>query len=179
EVAVTLRVMEDITIPLGGSPRGPFGEPGAAAVVPPELFKIPAAIPAVQTVQPAVVNQPSLAEVAARIATRAPQPADVAMAVPVSTTAPTVDPERWQRFGNARPLPVTPTLIATKQGTVYAVTQYRRDRDILSFVLINGGLGAIDLANLDWATTTQLNAERGVRLQLPNDPSGNVERAGF
>jgi hypothetical protein len=180
EVAVTLRIMEDITIPLGGSsPRGPFGEPGAAAVIPPELFKVPAAIPAVQTVQPAVVSQPSLAELAARIANRPPQTTDLAMAVPVATTAPAVDPERWQRFGNARPLPVSPTLIATKSGTVYAVTQYRRDRDILSFVLINGGLGAIDLANLDWATTMQLNAERGVRLLLRNDPRCNGECAGF
>jgi len=182
EVSVTLRIMEDIIIPVGGSARGPFGEPGAAAVPPPAFSApaMPAAVvtPAMAPVEPAVITQPSLAELAARIA-RTPQTTEIALAVPTATAISNENLEHWRRFGSPKSVTGPATLIATRQGTVYAVSQYRRDRDILSFVLTNGGLGAIDLANVDWVTTTQLNAERGVNFLLRNDPRCNGECAGY
>lgn len=184
EVAVTLRIMEDITVPVGNSSRGPFGEPGADLIVPPRLFSIPAApaaflTPTIRPGETVVISQPAPAELANPVAVQQPQATEVAMSVPVTASVPSADPERWQRFGNARTAPAAATLIATRQGTVYAVTQYRRDQDVLAFVLINGALGTLNLRDVDWNATTQLNAERGVRISLRNSPICNGECAGF
>lgn len=58
------------------------------------------------------------------------------------------------------------TLFALRAGTVYAVTDYWRDEDRLGYVLSNGKEGQIDLSELDWKTTTQLNTERSVKVTL-------------
>jgi hypothetical protein len=58
------------------------------------------------------------------------------------------------------------TLFAVRAGTVYAVTDYWRDDDRLAYVLSNGKEGQIDLSELDWKTTTQLNTERNVKVTL-------------
>lgn len=58
------------------------------------------------------------------------------------------------------------TLFALRAGTVYAVTDYWRDEDHLGFVLANGKEGQADMSDLDWKTTTQLNAERNVKVTL-------------
>lgn len=58
------------------------------------------------------------------------------------------------------------TLFALRAGTVYAVTDYWRDEDHLGYVLANGKEGQADMSDLDWKTTTQLNAERNVRVTL-------------
>jgi hypothetical protein len=53
-----------------------------------------------------------------------------------------------------------------KEGTVLAVTSYRRDQNELSYVLTSGITGTLDLRDVDWATTSDLNRERGVHLNL-------------
>jgi hypothetical protein len=58
------------------------------------------------------------------------------------------------------------TLFALRAGTVYAVTDYWRNEDQLGYVLSNGKEGQIDLGELDWKTTTQLNTERNVKVTL-------------
>lgn len=58
------------------------------------------------------------------------------------------------------------TLFALRAGTVYAVTDYWRDEDHLGYVLANGKEGQADMSDLDWKTTTQLNAERNVKVTL-------------
>jgi hypothetical protein len=58
------------------------------------------------------------------------------------------------------------TLFALQAGTVYAVADYWRDEDRLAYVLANGKEGQVDLSELDWKTTTQLNAERNVKVTL-------------
>ena len=58
------------------------------------------------------------------------------------------------------------TLFALQAGTVYAVADYWRDEDRLGYVLANGKEGQVDLNELDWKTTTQLNAERSVKVTL-------------
>jgi len=58
------------------------------------------------------------------------------------------------------------TLLALKAGTVYAVTDYWRDEDHLIYVLPNGKEGQVDMSDLDWKTTTQLNTDRSVKVTL-------------
>ena len=95
-------------------------------------------------------------------------PAELMVSAPVS------DHTGWRRFG----APPT-TLFATKDGTVYTVGQYQRKSDTLAFVLTTGALVTIDLRDLDWNTTTQLNAVRGVRVVLRNGPVCNGECVGY
>lgn len=58
------------------------------------------------------------------------------------------------------------TLLAMRAGTVYAVTDYWRDEDHLVYVLANGKQGQLDMDDLDWKTTSQLNNERNVKVTL-------------
>jgi hypothetical protein len=62
------------------------------------------------------------------------------------------------------------TLIVLKNGTIYAVTQYWVAGDYLSYLRPDGGSGEVSLAELDWARTTQLNAERGISVTLRTRP---------
>jgi len=58
------------------------------------------------------------------------------------------------------------TLFALRAGTVYVATDYWRDEDRLVYVTPNGKEAQTDMSDLDWKTTTQLNAERGVKVTL-------------
>ncbi|HKD14912.1 MAG TPA: hypothetical protein VKE71_10225 [Candidatus Angelobacter sp.] len=58
------------------------------------------------------------------------------------------------------------TLFALRAGTVYVATDYWRDEDRLVYITPNGKEAQTDMSDLDWKTTTQLNAERGVKVTL-------------
>ncbi|HEY6251200.1 MAG TPA: hypothetical protein VI685_14675 [Candidatus Angelobacter sp.] len=58
------------------------------------------------------------------------------------------------------------TLFALKAGTVYAAADYWRDDDHLVYLMPNGKEGQVDMGDLDWKTTTQLNADRSVKVTL-------------
>ncbi len=62
------------------------------------------------------------------------------------------------------------TLLALKNEIIYAVTQYWVDGDHLSYLRPSGASGDLSLDELDWARTTQLNAERGVNVTLRARP---------
>ena len=94
--------------------------------------------------------------------------------LPVATMAGTALPVTTLT-GNT--LPRT-TLFATKPGMVYAATQYRRNSDTLALVLTSGALVTMDMKDLDWITTTRLNSERGVRVNLQIGVLCNGECAG-
>jgi hypothetical protein len=49
---------------------------------------------------------------------------------------------------------------------VYAVTDYWRDEDQLVYLLANGKQGQIQMDDLDWKTTSQLNNERNVKVTV-------------
>jgi hypothetical protein len=86
---------------------------------------------------------------------------------PASSVAARTSDNGWRHFGPPRSTSAT-TLFAMKEGTVLAVTNYRRDQQMLSYVLTSGAAGTLDLREVDWAMTTQLNQERGVRVALGN-----------
>jgi hypothetical protein len=58
------------------------------------------------------------------------------------------------------------TLFALRAGTVYAVTDYWRDEDHLVYLLASGKQGQLEMDDLDWKTTSQLNSERNVKVTL-------------
>ncbi len=173
ETYVTLRLMEDVTVPVSGPGPARFGEPGAA-LTPPRTFSEPAAPAAypVPVVRPPVVvaedlqpqNIPATANMVS-LANSRPATAPYA-AQPVDHTG-------WRHFGRTKP-----TLFVLKEGTVYAVADYWRDQDILSYVLASGVSGTFALRDVDWDTTTQLNSERGVRVTLGKTTSCEGKECG-
>jgi hypothetical protein len=52
------------------------------------------------------------------------------------------------------------TLIALKSDQTYAVARYRIDAGHLNYVLTSGTPGAVDVKDVDWVKTSQLNDER-------------------
>ncbi len=62
------------------------------------------------------------------------------------------------------------TLLALKNEIIYAVTQYWVNGDYISYLRPSGASGDLSLDELDWARTTQLNAERGMSVTLHTKP---------
>jgi hypothetical protein len=166
EVAVTLRIMEDVIIPSGG-PSNRLGESGN--LIPPRVFTNPIKPNAFLNPRPAADSDAD----AAYQPTELPN-ASLAERAEIAVSAPVSNHNGWRRFGA-----VPTTLFATKDGNVYTVTQYQRNSDTLAFVLTSGALVTIDLRDLDWNTTTQLNSVRGVRVILRNGPVCNGECVGY
>ena len=66
----------------------------------------------------------------------------------------------------AEPRPGRLTLIALKEGTTYGVTDYWIENSQLSYTFGNGAQGTFDFGDVDWWKTIQLNAERGTVITL-------------
>jgi hypothetical protein len=62
--------------------------------------------------------------------------------------------------------PTKLTLIALKEGTTYGVTDYWIEGGRLSYKFGNGAEGSFDFGDVDWRKTIQLNAERGTVITL-------------
>jgi hypothetical protein len=62
------------------------------------------------------------------------------------------------------------TLLALRNETIYAVTDYWLDGDRLDYLLPSGNRGICALNELDLVRTTQLNSERGVTVTFSDVP---------
>ena len=62
------------------------------------------------------------------------------------------------------------TLLALRNETIYAVTDYWLDGDRLDYLLPSGNHGVCALNELDLVRTTQLNSERGVTVTFSDVP---------
>jgi hypothetical protein len=62
------------------------------------------------------------------------------------------------------------TLLALRNETIYAVTDYWLDGDRLDYLLPSGNRGTCALNDLDLVRTTQLNSERGVSVTFSDVP---------
>ena len=69
--------------------------------------------------------------------------------------------------------PVQLTLIALKGEAIYAATDYCIEGGRLFYVLRSSVEGALDLNEVDWDRTAQLNAERGITVTLRARPRGH------
>ena len=63
------------------------------------------------------------------------------------------------------------TLIALRGETIYAVSSYWLDGDNLDYILPSGAQAACALNDVDLARTTQLNSERGISLAFREAPA--------
>ena len=73
--------------------------------------------------------------------------------------------------------PGMPVFVLTT-GTVLAVSGYGYTDNRITYTLAGGGSGVISSNDVDWNATTQLNAQRGVRVTLHNTHA-NAGTPGF
>jgi hypothetical protein len=146
EQVLTLRVMEDVSVPKFSATynsrdwRPPYAQ----------KFAQPSAYPAPRQAAPvpaATVNANYVTSVDSRYAqtSQASPPGVQQVAASQSTVA-----------------RKTLTLLALRNETIYAVTQYWLDGERLDYLLPSGNRASCGLKDLDLVRTTQLNSERGI-----------------
>ena len=177
ETRVTLRVMDDITIPqvvrasvtpgwrrFGDQPSSfPFPRSQAA----PQLRAIPAVSyqPAPEMTPTAEPDTPLVSSVPADLLP-ASQPAlasTVSLATPAAEIAGPAPRNAW---------PANVTLFALTDGSILPATAYWSDQGRLCY-FSGGDKGTVSLRAIDWSTTAKLNVARNVRVVLRNAPTEN------
>ena len=78
---------------------------------------------------------------------------------------------------NIATLPGMPVFVLTS-GTILSVSGYGYQDNRITYSLIGGGTGVITTDQVDWNSTTQLNAQRGLRVTLHNSHASSGT-AGF
>lgn len=157
EVRVTLRVMDDFTIPGSTTPGWRrFGEPTG--------FRGSLAAPQ----QPRAINALAVTSAPAAYCGGAVSSTSVAMSSDVLRTSPPAVSE---------PLPLSAwpagvTLFVSYDGATFPASRYWRDQDQLVY-FTDGDRGTVALSMIDWAATAHLNAQRNVRVNLRNAPPNN------
>ena len=146
EEALTLRLMDDVTIPVVAQLQGRYLGRPSAQYLPNRTYVYPNRyFPARSLVvptrpSPATVPQPSTAD----------NPAAPASAPAERTAAPR-------------------NLLVLQNGTTYTATGLRVDGHILRYALADGMTYTVPLDVVDWTTTFQVNAEKGVTLTLSSN----------
>ena len=145
ETALSLRLMDDVDIPQVAQTYGPswhfFGRPQS------------------QSFHDSVYDgKPQLMPRDASVATGTSQ------AVPQASYANLVS-RSVSPVGNVSP--GMPVFVLTT-GTILSVSGYGYTDSRITYSLAGGGTGVISTNDVDWTTTTHLNAQRGVRVTLHN-----------
>ncbi len=146
EQVLTLRLMEDVSVPkFGATYNSRDWRPPHA-----QNFAQPSAYPAARQVTPvpaATVNASYVTSI------------DPLYARTLQTSQPGA---QQTALPQANVAPKTLTLLALRNETIYAVTQYWLDGERLDYLLPSGNRGNCGLNELDLVRTTQLNSERGI-----------------
>ncbi|MGC1257458.1 MAG: hypothetical protein WA867_17995 [Candidatus Acidiferrales bacterium] len=150
EQLITLKVMQDVELPQLTAYLSPSPSPS-------HYYGGANAGPRVQS-----YAQPSSGPVASQSSSRVYY---------VPPSAPAIDPP--VSMGSARAdLPSRDlTLVALKSEAIYPARDYWVAGRLLFYVLPDGSESSADLSSIDWQRTTDLNAERGVRVTLRTNPS--------
>jgi hypothetical protein len=145
EEVLTLRLMEDVTVPkFAATYNSRDWRPPYAQNIPK-----PAALPAREV---------------------APTTSAVANANYVVSVDPAFVHESQTSQGKPEQRVATLTLLALRNETIYAVTDYWLDGDRLDYLLPSGTRGTCALSDLDLVRTTQFNTERGVSVKFHDVP---------
>ena len=157
ETVLSMRLMDDVQIPQVAQTYGPswhfFGRPQS------------------QSYQPSIYDdsKPQLllrdASLANGTSQAVPQASYASLVTRTITPAPV----------NAAP--GMPVFVLTN-GTILSVSGYGYTDSRITYSLVGGGTGVISTDDVDWTTTTQLNAQRGVRMTLHNSHAA-ASTAGF
>ncbi len=157
ETALTLRLMDDVQIPQV-STFGPgwhfFGHSQNESFRGALNHAVPQA--ASQNLTPAVLQAPRLEEVS-QDAEVVPAEARYALASTRLSSVPSSEP-----------------VFVLKSGTMLELGNYTYQSGRISYELAGGGTGVISTDEVDWTTTTKINKERGVRVNLRSGhPTGS------
>ena len=149
EQVLTLRLMEDVSVPKFGATYNSrdWRPPHAQNFAQPSAFPSREIAPATS----AAVNANYVVSV------------DPGFVKTSQTAQPTTGPE-------SRVAAKSLTLLALRNETIYAVTDYWLDGDRLDYLLPSGNRGICALNELDLVRTTQLNSERGVTVTFSDVP---------
>jgi hypothetical protein len=141
ESSLTLRLMDDVQIPQVAQTFGPgwkfFGRPQNESYSNAQLNDGRAQL-AVSRLASAPASQVSYADYVTR---------DVSLPA---------------NFASAPGMPV----FVLTTGAVLSVSGYGYQNNRISYSLVGGGTGVISTDDVDWSTTTRVNAQRGVRVTL-------------
>jgi hypothetical protein len=149
EQVLTLRLMEDVSVPkFGATYNSRDWRPPHA-----QNFAQPSALPA-REIAPATSSAVNANYVVS---------VDPGFLRTSQTALPTPAPE-------SRVASRSLTLLALRNETIYAVTDYWLDGDRLAYLLPSGNRGICALNALDLVRTTQLNSERGVTVIFSDVP---------
>jgi hypothetical protein len=149
EQVLTLRLMEDVSVPKFGATYNSrdWRPPYAQNFAQPSAFPSRGIAPATS----AAVNANYVVSV------------DPGFVKTSQTAQPTQGP-------GSRVASKSLTLLALRNETIYAVTDYWLDGDRLDYLLPSGNRGICALNELDLVRTTQLNSERGVTVTFSDVP---------
>lgn len=155
ETQVTLRLMDDVEVP----PATAALRPAAAQSV--ALRERPWRPPAEWSAMPVIGSRPHIRYLPPSISGMPNEASDATL------TALSAAPTAESVLATPRALD---TLIALKGEGIYDVTDYWIEGGQLFCVLRSGGEGVFDLNKVDWERTVQLNAERGITVNLRARP---------
>lgn len=155
ETQVTLRLMDDVEVP----PATAALRPAAAQSV--ALRERPWRPPAEWSAMPVIGSRPHIRYLPPSISGMPNEASDATL------TALSAAPAAESVLATPRALD---TLIALKGEGIYDVTDYWIEGGQLFCVLRSGGEGVFDLNKVDWERTVQLNAERGITVNLRARP---------
>lgn len=151
EEQITLRLMDDVVVPRMAAAAGfPAGYPSVDR--PPSSAR-PASF------QPSKSPVPQYARIN-KISYAPPSMPAMEDQPNVATQTSDTPPVATSNHATSTPQ-VRLSFIALKSGEVYAVARYRVDGGSLSYELLSGLKGSIDLPEIDWRQTSQLNSEGG------------------
>jgi hypothetical protein len=146
ETVLSMRLMDDVQIPQVAQTYGPswhfFGRPQS------------------QSFQPSIYGD-SKPQLMMRNASVTNSSQEVPQASYASLVTRTITP------APVNAAPGMPVFVLTT-GTILSVSGYGYTDSRITYSLVGGGSGVISTDDVDWTTTTRLNAERGVRVTLHN-----------
>src|SRR5712664_2079137 len=160
EEQITVRLMDDIDVPRLGASARTYDRPPAPAAYHSQSLRKPASL---DTSEPAAKADSHVSEISYDAASpRVESVASSEASSDANVNSPSSDAVATEVI-QASPIPsrqpARVRLIALKSENVYAVTNYRINGGSLSYVLASGGTGSVDLTEVDWRTTSRLNAE--------------------
>ena len=157
ETEISLRLMDDVEVPLATATSRP------AAVQPAALRATPWRPPAQWAARQDVGSRPVI---------RYTRPGIPAMDSDISNATLTTSPTVAEPVLATQRPPAQLTLIVLKGDAIYGATDYWIAGERLLYVMRSGAQGALDLDDVDWNRTLQLNAERGITLVFRDRPRG-------
>jgi len=154
ETEVTLRLMDDVVVPLAAA----NGRPTATASADRITWRAPT-----DSSERPINSSFRIRYASPSIPAMQSEAASIPRTKPVQALVTDSNNEALSRLPQL-------TLIALKDGTIYGVTDYWIEGDRLFYALSSGTERAFDLNQVDWGRTTQIDAEIGIAVSLRPRP---------